>query len=271
MKTLEEAILDLENWVSGLYREPFPDSSLRQNPEENIEFIKFNLETLLKAKKPEIREQAFENILSNVLDNHTISGKRGFSNYTEYARVHSYIRKGEEYYVNMCIDDCNTIITRLAEKGSEKESEISIEEINKKYRHTILYFNGDESGSQYVYVEDIHRGEEEDCLEVDGVLIDFDLQDHTLSINPIEDYNFGDFHYFVSNEGDWFTSTTELDEALQSRPVDTKLSSHVMSPEEVVKSILEIFRWSFVEDYDTRCPELGNIFTNIISGWEKNI
>lgn len=271
MKTLEEAILDLENWVSGLYREPFPDSSLRQNPEENIEFIKFNLETLLKAKKPEIREQAFENILSSVLDNHTISDKP-FSNYTEYARVHSYIRKGEKCYVHTCIDDCNLIITRLAEKGSEKEGEMSIEEINKKYRHTILYFNGDESGSQYVYVEDIHRGEEdEDCLEVDGVLIDFDSQDHKLSINPIEDYNFGDFYYFVSNEGDWFTSTSELDKALQSSPMDTELSSHVMSPEEVVKDILEIFRWSFVEDYDTKCPELGNIFTNIISKWEKNI
>lgn len=267
MKTLEEAILDLENWVSGLYREPFPDSSLRQNPEENIEFIKFNLETLLKAKKPEIREQAFENILSNVLDNHTISDKP-FSNYTEYARVHSYIRKGEKCYVNTCIDDCNIIITRLAEKEG---GEMSIEEINKKYRHTILYFNGDESGSQYVYVEDIHRGEEEDCLEVDGVLIDYNLQDNTLSINPIEDYNFGDFYYFVSNEGDWFTSTSELDKALQSSPMDTELSSHVMSPEEVVKDILEIFRWSFVEDYDTKCPELGNIFTNIISKWEKNI
>lgn len=269
MKTLEEAILDLENLVSGLYREPFPDSNLRQNPEENIEFIKFNLETLLKAKKPEVREQAFENILSHVLDNHTISGKRGFSNYTEYARVHSYIRKGEKGYINSCIDDCNIIITRLAEKVSEKEGEMSIEEINNKYRHTILYFNGDESGSQYVYVEDIHRGE--DCLEVDGVLIDFDFQDHTLSINPIENYNFGDFYYFGSNEGDWFTSTTELDEALQSRPMDTELPSHVMSPEEVVKDILEIFRWDFVEEYDTRCPELGNIFTNIISGWKKNI
>lgn len=269
MKTLEEAILDLENWVSGLYREPFPDSNLRQNPEENIEFIKFNLETLLKAKKPEIREQAFENILSNVLDNHTIS-KRGFSNYTEYARVHSYIRKGEKCYVNTCIDDCNTIITRLAEKKSEKEGEMSIEEINKKYRHTFLYFNGDESGSQYVYVEDIHKAEE-GYLEVDGILICHDFQDHTLSINPIEDYNFGDFYYFDSNEGDWFTSTSELDEALQSNPIDTELSSHVMSPEEVVKDILEIFRWSFVEDYDTRCPELGNILDNIISKWEKNI
>ncbi len=270
MKTLEEAILDLENWVSGLYREPFPESNLRQNPEENIEFIRFNLETLLKTKKPEIREQAFENILGNVLDNHTISDKPGFSNYTEYARVHSYIRKGEKSYVNKCIDDCNHIITRLAEKGSEKEGEMSIEEINKKYLHTILYFNGDESGSQYVYVEDIHRGEE-GCLEIDGVLIEFDFQDHTLSINPIEDYNFGDFHYFDSDEGDWFTSTTELDEALQSSPVDTELSSHVMSPEEVVKDILEIFRWSFVEEYDTECPELGNIFTNIISGWGRNI
>lgn len=267
MKTLEEAILDLENWVSGMYREPFPDSSLRQNPEENIEFIKFNLETLLKAKKPEIREQAFENILSNVLDNHTISGKRGFSNYTEYARVHSYIRKDEECYVSRCIDDCNTIITRLAEKGSEKKGEMSIEEINKKYYHTILYFNGDESGSQYVYVENIHKGKE-NYLEVDGVLIDFGYQGHTLSIDPIEDYNFGDFYYFGSN---WFTSTTELDEALQSSPVDTELPSHVMSPEKAVKDILEIFRWSFVEDYDTRCPELGNIFTNIISGWEKTI
>ena len=270
MKTLEEAILDLENWVSGLYREPFPESNLRQNPEENIEFIRFNLETLLKAKKPEIREQAFENILSNVLDNHTISGKICKGCPTEYARVHSYIREGEEYYVNKCIDDCNTITTRLAEKGSEKEDEMSIEEINKKYRHTILYFNGDESGSQYVYVEDIHRGEE-DRLEVDGVLIDYDLQDHTLSINPIEDYNFGDFYYFDSDEGDWFTSTSELDEALQSSPVDTELSSHVMSPEEVVKDILEIFRWSFVEEYDTGCPELGNIFTNIISGWGRNL
>jgi hypothetical protein len=255
MKTLEEAILDLENWVSGLYREPFPDSSLRQNPEENIEFIKFNLETLLKAKKPEIREQAFENILSSVLDNHN----------TEYARVHSFIRKGEKGYINACIDECNTIITRLAEKGSEKEGEMSIEEINKKYHHTILYFNGDEAGSQYVYVEDIHRGE--DCLEVDGVLIDYDLQDHTLSINPIENYNFGDFYYFDFNEEDWFTSTSDLDEALQDPPIDTELSSHVMSPEEVVKDILEIFRWDFVEGCDTRCPELGNIFTNII----KNI
>lgn len=269
MKTLEEAILDLENWVSGLYREPFPDSSLRQNPEESIEFIKFNLETLLKAKKPEIREQAFENILSNVLDNHNKPGS-GFSNYTEYARVHSYIRKGEKGYINACIDDCNTIITRLAEKGSEKEGEMSIEEINKKYHHTILYFNGDESGDQYVYVEDIHRGEE-GFLEVDGVLIEHDYQDYTLSVNPIENYNFGDFYYFDSSEGDWFTSTSELDEALQSSPVDDERSSHVMSPEEVVKDILEIFKWYFVEEYETKCPELGDIFNNIILRWEKSI
>ena len=34
--------------------------------------------------------------------NHTISDKPGSSNYTEYARVHSYIRNGEKYYVNKC-------------------------------------------------------------------------------------------------------------------------------------------------------------------------
>ena len=47
MHTIEQALLEIEDIVGGSYRTAFTNSELRKNPEEQIEFLKFNLEAFM--------------------------------------------------------------------------------------------------------------------------------------------------------------------------------------------------------------------------------
>lgn len=251
MRTLEEAIIDLEDKICGTYHQEFPNSELRKNIKENIEFVKFNLETLLRTKKKEIKQTAVDTILKMVLDDHRIPEQWGFKNWFEYAKDRA--RLNNEYNINDALGCCNDIIARLAEEESV-DNTMPVKELNEKYKGKILYFNGDEDGSHYVYVRNIHKGEDE--FEVDGVMIDVDLQDNDINVREIENFEFSKCHYF-----DEYKTTDELDEALMSTPCDTSMPNHIISPEDVFNDIIGMFRWWFVEEWETKIPELGKIFS----------
>ena len=261
MKTLEEAILDLETWVSAHYREPFPNSELRKNPKGNIEFLKFNLDTLLHANNEKVKETSFENILNIVLDDHKISEAWKEESYFTDARKRSYIySNGKAYqsYIKDCLNDCDIIIARLAEEEKPDEG-MSIKELNDKYRKKILYFNGDENGFMYIYVNDLHMGKED--FEVDGVMIDVNLQNNRIDVNKVENYKLSKCYYFGDPIGK-FTADS-LDKALQMRPCDSDYPNHVVTANEVFNSLMSTFEWWFTDDYDLEIPELAKIFENV--------
>lgn len=250
MRTLEKAIIDLEDEICGTYHEEFPNSELRENIKENIEFVKFNLETLLKAKKEEIKQTAIDNVLKMVLDDHRIPEHWGFKNWFEYAKDRA--RLNNNCYIEDALECCEDIIARLAEEESV-DNTMPVKELNEKYKDKILYFNGDEDGSQYVYVENIHKGKDE--FEVDGVMIDIDYQDSNISVRHIENHKFSRLHYFDKCE-----TTDELDEALMSTPCDTSMPNHIIKPEDVFNDVIGMFRWWFVEEWETKVPALGKVF-----------
>lgn len=272
MRTLEEAILEIEDLVSGSYRRAFPNSELRNNTAEQIEFLKFNFETIAKAKKTDVKLTALKTVFDIVLDDAELPNnwkKPGINTFIEYN-----INQGEKhrlvkypYDVERAIEACNDIITRLAEEEKEEDS-MSVKELNDKFVNKWLYFNGDESGSQCVYVKNIHRDKKTPVLLVDGVLVDYDGQDANFRLRGIENKNFSDFYYF-SCEGDddedydGYTICSHLDEALMSRPCDTDMPSHIIDSKDVVKDIIELFAWEFEYGYDTQVPGMGEIFRNI--------
>lgn len=268
MKTLDEALLDLENWVSGMYREPFMNSELRKNTKDNIDFIKFNLGTILNAKKKEVQDAAFENILDLVLDDHPIGKQWNEDNYFTHARNSSYIKpdtnrgQGYAYYIRMCLEDCDIIIKRLDEENTDDNDTMSIKELNDKYYHKYLFFNGDESGAQYVYVENIHKNKD-GYFEIDGIMIDYDLQENTINVYTIENKPVEEFYYF-GDDCDPYEKCSDLDNALMSRPLDTELDNHILSAKEVAQDIINIIEGIF--EYgtgDVEIPELADILSNV--------
>lgn len=273
MNTLEQAITEIEDCLSGRYREPFPESKLRKNTNENIEFLKFNLETILRAKQKDVKLSAFENILNIVLDNHLLPDswqKEGEMNYFDYCK-----NKGTEhrlfkysYDIERLISFCDDIINRLREDEKDKDS-MSIKELNEKYKNKWLYFNGDENGCQWVYVKNIHRDNKTPIITIDGVMMDYDGQDTQIRIYPIENKNFTDFYYFDcegedDEDYDGFTMCSHLDKALQSQPCDTRLDNHIVTNKDVVEDILSIFSWEFEHGYDICVPGISQIFEDLL-------
>ena len=246
MKTLEEAILSIEDSVSGHYRHPFHESELRKNLEENVEFLKFNLETLLKAKRKEVKDSAMKNIRDIVLDTQPLEPRT--------SRL-----MDSEYTIKTCILDCETILMRLAESNPEEGDTMSVQDLNEEYSGKYLYFNGDESGAQYVLVKNIHKGKD-GYFEVDGIMIKVDWQDNTVAVEDISNYSFTDFYYF-DDEEEPFTKCSDLDRALKSQPMDTSLPSHVRSAEEVVGEVIEAFYW-LLHESGSEAEELRELFKN---------
>ena len=262
MKTLEEAIQSIEDRICGTYHEAFPNSELRKDPAESVEFLKYNLGALLSSKKEAVRTEAFEKILGLVLDSHPIGTNRGATDWYEYARKHSGISGDPENYargqqIGGCIEDCETILIRLRESDSSGDT-MSVEDLNNKYKGKYLYFNGDEDGSQYVLVKNIHRGKGR-YFEVDGILISVDWQDDCISISHLSNCSFSDFYYF-DDEEEPYTECSELDKALESQPMDTSLPSHVMDAKTVVGDVIEAFYCMLDTDFSEEAKELSELF-----------
>lgn len=243
MKTIEEAINEIEDYVSGEYNTTFPESELRKDTENCIEFLKFNFNTLLMAKKKEVKDSAIKNIREIVIG----PKKVGNNSRIEYSNA--------DYFIKTCIEDCSIIAVRLSEASISNEDTMTVKELSDKYRGKFLYFNGDEDGSQYVYVDDIHRGRNTKDFEIDGVMIDIDHQENSIKIYEITDYFVGRFYYFGDDADPW-TKCSELDEALQTRPIDTSLPSHVVSAKEVIINILSICSWILEDKGVSKLPDL---------------
>lgn len=256
MKTLEEALIEIESTVSGQYRETFPNSLLRTATKDYIGIVKLNAETLYNlvlSKNPnqKLIENAISTMESIVIDNDQPLNERRALTYTDaldYAKRQSVLRVNpNDYVVKKLVDYCDDVIARLEETKGEG---MTVKELNDKYEDKYLIFNGDEDGMQVVHVDNIHKlrsGE----IAVDGTMIDFCNENHQdgegILIYEIDDWPFRDFWYFPdeNDEGEPL-SPQEIDEELQSPPIDLdkkEFPTHVLTEEKVAKEIKYMINW----------------------------
>ena len=93
----------------------------------------------------------------------------------QYAEVQPHFEGLIKYYEGLA----NEIAEKKANKGA-----LTINDLNQKYRKKYLYFNGDENGDEFVYVDKIHmKGNE---FVVDGTMIRVDVQDYKIEIENIK-------------------------------------------------------------------------------------
>ena len=143
----------------------------------------------------------------------------------QYAEVQPHFEGLIKYY--------ESLANEIAEKNANKGT-LTINDLNKKYRGKYLYFNGDESGSQFIYVDKIHMKDDE--FVVDGTLLDVDVQGCAIRVESVKNYAFHDFYYFDDYYAP-FETCEELDKMLQSNPLDTDLPSHVSSRKYLIECI----------------------------------
>ena len=129
-------------------------------------------------------------------------------------------------------------IENIMDKPEEKKENtggMTLEELNYKYVDKYLYFNGDEEGCQYIYVDNIHKVD--GMFAVDGTLLTADYQDNSIKIEYVSDFLFEDFFYFNDTCAPTKETCEDLDRALQSNPMDTDLTSHVVTRKSMIEDI----------------------------------
>ena len=256
MKTLDEALIEIETIVSGQYRKPFPNSLLRTAVKDYIEIVRLNAETLFnlfsrKSPNEKLTENAISIIENIVIDNNQPLNENIALSYTDaldFAKQQSALRVNRnKYVVKKLVDCCNTVIARLDENNGEG---MTVKQLNDKYKCSYLIFNGDEDGMQIVYVDNIHKlktGE----IAVDGTMIDFCNVNHQdgdgILIYEVEDMCFSEFWNFPDENDDGEPLTPqEIDEELQSTPVDLdkkEYPTHVITQEKVTEEIRYMINW----------------------------
>lgn len=126
----------------------------------------------------------------------------------------------------------------------EKEKAVvtGLEELNNKYCGKFLFFNGDENGCQWFYVEEIKNIGGDFYFQ--GIMIEWDCQENNIQIYECEQLSIVHFMYFNYNwnDGEEPHTCEELDRALMSRPIDTSMPSHLMTVDEVARDIIKIFQ-----------------------------
>jgi len=126
------------------------------------------------------------------------------------------------------------------EEKKENTGGMTLEELNDKYVGKYLYFNGgDEEGCQYIYVDRIYKID--GMFAVDGTLLTADYQDSSIKIEYVSGILFGNFFYFDDTYAPTEETCEELDRALQSRPMNTDLPSHVVTRKTMIEDINTIF------------------------------
>lgn len=143
----------------------------------------------------------------------------------QYAEVQPHFEELIKYY--------ESLANEIAEKNANKGA-LTINDLNQKYRKKYLYFNGDEAGSQFIYVDKIHMKNDE--FVVDGTMLNVYVQEYTIEIENIKNYAFHDFLYFDDYYAP-FETCEELDKALESNPIDTDLPTHVVSKKYLIECV----------------------------------
>ena len=255
MNTLERSLQELEYVFGGKYYEDsFPNSELRKNSEEIATFIKSQLESLLKIKDKKIAANCITMMEEYVAGSENIGKSR-----LRGDNMKHFAEEGIKY--------CDIILTRIAEYKPQQGDKLTVNDLNEKYKHKFLCFNGDEDGEKIAFVTNIHYNKKH-MLVMDGTIIDLCNENHEngdgVLIYEVEDYDFDRFWYF-----DGFSSTDELDEALQSQPCDTNYPTHIISAKEVASSIIASIRWGI--EYKTRHIWLTKIFEYLEATIEEDI
>ena len=143
----------------------------------------------------------------------------------QYAEVQPHFEGLIKYY--------ESLANEIAEKNANKGA-LTINDLNQKYRKKYLYFNGDEAGSQFIYVDKIHMKDDE--FVVDGTMLSVYVQEYKIEIENIKNYAFHDFLYFDDYYAP-FETCEELDKALESNPIDTDLPTHVVSKKYLIECV----------------------------------
>ena len=170
---------------------------------------------------------------------------------SKYAEVLPHFTGLISYYQEMA----NEITEKETSKGG-----LTINDLNKKYRNKYLYFNGDEAGSQFIYVDKIHIKDDE--FVVDGTLLDADAQNYTIKVESVKNYAFHDFYYFDDYYAP-FETCEELDKMLESNPLDTDLPSHVASKKYLIECVNADLGFFLGEEAGD--DEISDMFNNIQS------
>lgn len=255
MTTLERALQELEYVFGGKYYEDsFPESELRKNTEETTIFVKSQLESLLKIKDEAMADKCITMIEEYVAGSENVGKSR---------------LRGEngKHHAEDGIKYCDIILTRIAESKPQQGDKLTVNDLNEKYKYEFLVFNGDEDGEKIAFVTNIHYNKKH-MLVMDGTIIDICNENHEngdgVLIYEVEDYDFDRFWYFNG-----FSSTDELDKALQSSPCDTNYPTHVISGKEVAAIIVASIRWGI--EYKTRHIWLTKIFEYLEATIEEDI
>lgn len=121
----------------------------------------------------------------------------------------------------------------------EKAAVMGLEELNNKYRGKFLFFNGDEEGCQWLYLKEFENIEGDFYFL--GTMIEWDCQENYIQIYECDGHPMSDLMYFVNNWNDGKEPHTceELDEALMSPPIDTSMTSHLITADEVARDIVK--------------------------------
>lgn len=256
MKTLDEAIQEIERSVSGEFNKPYLSSEFRNNLEESVIFIATQciLCSSKEIKSKERKEKALQEIINTV--------SPGCTSDTIIKITHTH--KFKEI-----MDDCEIIKHHI--ECSKREGEgMNVNDLNDKYKNKFLIFNGDEDGTQIVLVKDIHKsindlGE----FQVDGVMIELCSENHRIGMGvlvyDIEDFNFERFHYFSGPENcdEGYDSAEDLDRALMSKPMDTDYKTHVISQNEVVSEIMWNISWAMNNNLSVNSDSMFKIFQDL--------
>lgn len=129
---------------------------------------------------------------------------------------------------------------KLAEQEElSKANADGLKKLNEKYKGKFLYFNGDENGCQWLYVDEIfiRYGN----FHFKGVMIEWDCQGDALQIYNCPSLYIDNCMYFSYNFGGSVPKTCEeLDAALMRQPIDTNRENHIMTAEEVAEDVMNV-------------------------------
>ena len=113
---------------------------------------------------------------------------------------------------------------------------ITIDDLDTKYSGKYITFCGDCYGTEIVYVKNIHKSDNNNSFQVDGIMIDcctsYTENGDGILIYEIEDFDFSKFYYFNNKK---IETPEDLDKLLMS--LDTVDRTHVISESDVVSEI----------------------------------
>lgn len=232
MISKEKAIenIDWQVWYRNDYHDgTLPSSKLHEDPDGTAELVKAYCNIIVKNPKNEVKiKDAIAKIEELVAPGGVVTEDR-LDNSGK-----TRLRDMSEWIAGIIIENCDVI---LARSSSEK----SLDKANSLFKNKIFYFEGYESGSEAIYIKNIHFNNEADDILFDGGLVEFTTENTVhdgdgVIIKDVEDYPFSMLPY----SQDEYEDEEELIDFLQN--------SESLTPkklkEDIVKAIVNCLEYS---------------------------